>query len=627
MLTKRIVPAAVLSLLTFSIIVGAQVHTTPATPPPSGGESEAESEQVVKARKELVKGAFALLEEVSSEASSLKLAENRIRVQMTVADLLWPHDEARAREMYKTVQESLAAMIGEVDPGDPQVYNTTNLVAQFRNEVLNNLAGRDAKLALEFLRATRQPQIFYHGGDYKQPDQEAAMELNLAGQIAAQDPKAALRMAEESLGKGVSSGLLNVLSQVQAKDKDAAAKLAGDIVKSLRPEEFGIDHEAINVATNLLQMIRAREAANPNSAQGAQLQNMGGVVVDEGVRRELVEKIVTAVNGMAPHRTGNAHGLFMSLKGIMPEVEKYAPTRAATLRRRMGDFEKTIPPQQRVWQEYQEVMQSGTLDAMLEAAAKAPAEMRDQLYSQAVWKAVGENDYERARQIIANFTNPQQRAQLLRDLERQMPWRAAERGNFEEARQLLSRITSKEERINTLLQIAMMARNNKRDDVARGFLEEAHNLVAGRAENHAQFQALLQIAQAYATLDPARSFGIIEGAVDRLNELLAAAAVVDGFGQESFREGELRPAGGYIWNELVRQCGQGLTQLATTDFARASTVAGKFERNEVRAMARLMVAQGVLSSEMNGQGFEGAARYGRGRRGGNYPVSLTVIRN
>ncbi|HVF27150.1 MAG TPA: hypothetical protein VM943_02845, partial [Pyrinomonadaceae bacterium] len=281
--------------------------------------------------------------------------------------------------------------------------------------------------------------------------------------------------------------------------------------------------------------------------------------------------------------------------------------------RRMGDFEKTVPPQQRVWQEYQEVMQSGTLDAMLEAAAKAPAEMRDQLYSQAVWKAVNENDYERARQIIANFTNPQQRAQMLRDLERQMPWRAAERGNFEEARQLLSRITSKEERINILLQIAMTARNNKKEDAARVFLDEAYGLVAGRAENHTQFHALLQIAQAYGTSDTSRSFAIVESAIDRLNELLAAAVVLDGFGQDSFREGELRPAGGYMWNEMVRQCSEELARLAPADFERAAAAAGKFERSEVRAMARLMVARGVLSTGINEHGFQGDG-FGGNRR-------------
>lgn len=625
MSTKQIVPAVLLSLVVLSTAVNAQVLPTPATAP----TAEANSEEAAEAKKKLTKSGLALLEEVAAEASSLKLTENRIRVQATVADLLWPYDEERARAMVRAAQETITAMIGEIDSSDPQVHNTAGIVMQVRHEVINKLARRDAKLALEFLRATRQPQVSYHNPDYKQPDQEAAMELNLAGQVAAQDPQAALRMAEESLSKGVSSGLINVLSQVRAKDPEAAAKLAGDMVKRLRPEEFGVDHEAVNVAASLLQMVRVKEAASSDQAPGTptaelprgsfvDLSRASGIAVDEQVRRELIEKIVTAVNVMTPHRTGNAHGLFMALKSVMPEVEKYAPTRAAALRRRMGDFEKTLHPQQRVWQEYQEVMQSGNLDTILAAAAKAPAEVRDQLYTQAVWKAVGEGNHERAREITGNLSNPQNRAQMLRDIERQMPWRAAERGNFEEARQQLSRVTSKEERLNMLIQIAMMARNSKKEDVARGFLDEAQGLVGGRAETHTQFNALMQVAQAFAALDPARSFGIIEAAVDRLNELLTAAAVIDGFGQESFRDGELRPNGGYMWNEMVRQCGLALAQLAATDFDRASAVAGKFERSEVRATARLMVAQGVLSTGANEYGLHGAGfMSGRRINGGN----------
>ena len=114
-------------------------------------------------------------------------------------------------------------------------------------------------------------------------------------------------MAEESLSKGVSSGLLNVLSQVGAKDPEAAAKLAGDIVKRLRPEEFGVDHEALNVAASLMQMVRVKEAAAASltPAQGPKIvgiSHASGIVVDEAVRRELIEKVVTAVNAMAPHR-------------------------------------------------------------------------------------------------------------------------------------------------------------------------------------------------------------------------------------------------------------------------------------------------------------------------------------
>jgi len=99
--------------------------------------------------------------------------------------------------------------------------------------------------------------------------------------------------------------------------------------------------------------------------------------------------------------------------------------------------------------------------------------------------------------------------------------------------------------------------------------------------------------------DAARSFELVEGAIGRLNELLSAAAVIDGFGQEAFRQGELKHQGGYHWSELVRRCGQILSALAPRDFARARLGAERFERTEVRTLARLMVAQGVLSAQHN----------------------------
>ncbi len=225
--------------------------------------------------------------------------------------------------------------------------------------------------------------------------------------------------------------------------------------------------------------------------------------------------------------------------------------------------------------------------------------MREQFYSQAAWKAAGENDVERARQIIGNISNPRLRAQMLRDLERQMPWRAAERGDFEQAWQLLSRITTVEECVNLLLQLASVATNKNNKEAARQFTEEAYGLVAGRAENQQQFSTQLQVAQTFAATDPARSFELVEGAIGRLNELLNAAAVIDGFGQEAFRQGELKLQGGDHWSELARSCGQILSALAPRDFARARSGAERFERTEVRTLARLMVAQGVLSSQHN----------------------------
>ncbi len=610
MLTRKLL---LTSALTLALIILSTILPTAVAqqlPPPDPTASSSSATETAEARKELEKQAVALLDEVATEAQTLKLVENRVRLQMMIIDLLWPRDEERARALFKQLTADLAEMMtGASDMSDPNVQNSAQMVMQFRHELLNVMSKRDAKLALEFLRATRQPQLNYHGPDYRAPDQELMLEMTLAAQVAARDPGEAVRLIEEGLSKGVTSGMMNVLSQLRRRDPAAAAKVTDQIINRLRPEEFGIDHEMTNVAINLWQMNRppTQVPTSAPTSNGAPVQMVGdssrpgasSSAASEQTRRELAEKLAAAVTGMPAHRTGNAQHLFMTLKGMMPELEKYIPARAPAVRRRISEFEKTLPPSARAGQDQQALMQNGSVDAMLEAAAKAPSEMREQFYSQAAWKAAGENDVERARQIIGNISNPQLRARMLRDIERQMPWRAADRGDFEQARQLLSRLTTVEERVNLLLRLASVATNKNNKEMARQFTEEAYGLVAGRAENQQQFSAQLQVAQIFAATDPARSFELVEGAIGRLNELLSAAAVIDGFGQEAFRQGELKHQGGYHWSELVRRCGQILSALAPRDFARARSGAERFERTEVRTLARLMVAQGVLSSQHN----------------------------
>jgi hypothetical protein len=262
----------------------------------------------------------------------------------------------------------------------------------------------------------------------------------------------------------------------------------------------------------------------------------------------------------------------------------------------MAETERTLDPRSRVWAQYQEVMQQGTVDTLLEVAPKAPAQVREQLYVQAAWKAVGENNLDRARQIIEKLSNPQQRAQMLKDIERQLPWRAAEQGNFEEARQMLARLSTIEERVPALIQIAVAARAKGDTQAARVMLDEARDLVTGHAQNVQQFYAQLEVASAYAGLDRGAAFEVVEAAIAQLNELIAAAAVVNGFGQDSFREGELKPQGGYIWNDLITRCAATLATLAPSDFERARAAARKFQRPDARTMAQLMLAQNILTS-------------------------------
>src|SRR3712207_8106072 len=54
------------------------------------------------------------------------------------------------------------------------------------------------------------------------------------------------------------------------------------------------------------------------------------------------------------------------------------------------------------------------------------------------------------------------------------------------------------------------------------------------------YTTLFRSAHAYAGFAPERAFQIAEGAIEHLNELMAVAVQVDGFGQEAFDQGELK---------------------------------------------------------------------------------------
>ena len=577
----------------------AALSQSPGAPKASAGGGEVEA-----ARRELERKALGLLEEALAAAEGLKLAENRVRAQSIAARLLWPRDARAARAAFKAAADGVAALYAGADPEDPQFHVAAQTLTQLRAELVQVAGQYDPKAALEFLRATRTPsaEVFQSVG-YGHPSQEHMLEMSLASQVAAQDPRQALEMAEESLGRGFSTGLLNVLSQLHPKDPAASSKLAAQIVRKIRPEDLQTNYEASAIAQQLLSLTRPQESPVANSmgplivASGVYAPQAGGApLLDAQTRRELVEKVLAAVSG-GSIRQGGDYNLFQALQTLLPEVEKYAPGRGAAMRRRAEEMERGFNPRARETRPFQQVLQTGSVEALLEAAPKAPAEMRDQFYSQAAWKVFHEgNDPERARQILENVSNSQQRAQARRNLDQQLQWRAAQQGNFAEARQLAARLRGVDERVTALLQIAGQATAAGEGQTARQVLEEARGLAEGLGRGQQQFSQRLQVAAAYAQVDASVSFEMVESAVGHLDELLDAASVLDGFGHDSFLEGELRAQGGYVWNELIGQCAQTLAALAPNDFERAAAVAKKFRRPEARTTAQLLLAQNVLGS-------------------------------
>jgi hypothetical protein len=113
---------------------------------------------------------------------------------------------------------------------------------------------------------------------------------------------------------------------------------------------------------------------------------------------------------------------------------------------------------------------------------------------------------------------------------------------------------------------------------------------------------------------------MIDPLIDQANDMLAAAALLEKFGagQGMFRKGEflLSPGLSNLGGMYARYV-KALAELARVDFDRTRADADRFHREEVRLMARLVVAQSVLSDHLDAGGAtygfgEGFATYGGG---------------
>ncbi|MEW6731782.1 MAG: hypothetical protein AB1489_10680 [Acidobacteriota bacterium] len=588
MALKLLTLSFTLILLSFSAVAG-QLPDRPTTTP---------TDKQQQAEKELQKRALELIDEIVASTQSLKLPENRIRIQLSLVNLLWSRDENRARTIFIEAERNLAELLRNFSDEPHEQYYAAYAPLQLRTEMMQAMATRDAKLTLDFLRSTRlllPPNPYSNPNEKEQLEGELQLELSLAAQVAAENPTQAIKIAEEALAKGLNSSVIGVISQLQEKEPEAAARLASQLVSKIRSENLATNDEARSVALSLLYL-----SPDFNSLLSPNVQDQPAgkrtQIIDERTLRELAEMLAAAAlniasngNLLEPTELYSARAVLQQLQPLLPAIEKYAPARAVALRARIAKWKLDKP---NPYNEFQSLLEKGTADDLMKAASKAPQGLRENFYAQAAWKAFNDGNIDQARQIAEKMPNVYQRNELLSQLDRQQLMRSADEGKLEEARRLLSQVRSFEERITILTQLVstMMGKGNK--SAARQLLSEARALMSGAPENAIQLAAQMQIAYAYANLEPATSFGLIEPIIDKLNELIAAAAVLDGFDNpyaRRFKNGEMIMAGDLLYH------GQGLLPLVRADFERALATANRFEREELKLLARLIVVEGLLT--------------------------------
>ncbi|HEX8180410.1 MAG TPA: hypothetical protein VF525_12765 [Pyrinomonadaceae bacterium] len=608
----------------------------------SAGAQETPAQPTPTADAEAAKGAaekqaYALLEDVIAGAQGLRLPENRGRMQVAAADLLWARDEGRARALFTEAAAGLTDLLRQVDTSDRQAFAQARSVMQFRQELVLAAARHDATLAYQLFQTTRRPPT---SEDQRMlvRDSDDALEQRLLAQIAASDPLVALSKAQEMLDKGqYSPTLAAVLARLQAQDKTAAAKLSDKLIAQLQTDNLLANRDADGLALSLLQP-GPRPTATPAAADAAPARN--AQALNEAAYRTLLDTVITAAlratpaanteaqrnvvgsiraapqgggrggggrGGPAavaqPQQTnaqveqGNAHRLLTSLQMLLPQIDQYLPGRAQAVRQKLTEL-GVSNNQRAAFTQFGNLVQQGTSDNLLTAAATAPPQLQTRLYQQAAFRALDEGNVERARQIASDHLDADARGVVQQAIEAQQTLRKAKANQLEDVRQMLARLPSDDERVRLLLQLADAAQADNPKQALQ-FLEEARTLVARRATSYQQLENQLQVAHAFAALDPARSFEVLEPGIGQLNELLPAAAMLSGFEVNIFRDGEMSITGNSGLGAMVQRYGQELATLAKSDFERARTTADHFQYPEARLMARLAIVQGILGVRSN----------------------------
>lgn len=599
------------------------------------------NEEFEKLKAERQANAYRLLDQIIDEAQSLRLPENRVRVQTQAADLLWDSNPGRARSLFSMAAEGVAEMGRQQQSnnndrrGGPQ--NADRRAFQLRQELVMAAARHDAQLAYQLLAITKPAALPAPPADVRGPrpqfSPEDNLEQTLLGQIAARDPKLAAQNAEQMMDKGqFPRSLTEVLNHLFMQDQDAGAKLAEKTAKKLQTANLLTDPQAASLAQQLL--IRGPRPAEKYAAvkvtgqamlpvlDQASYTDLLGSVIDMALKaapstptqnnnqRPQVQRarpgivsgvgpgtsnVVVSANNNAQSEQNAAIRLLAGLQASLPLIDQYAPTKAAAVRQRLSEAGLGTNSPFNVSQAMS-VLQGNpnpTADALVQAAAVAPPQMQPRLYQQAAYKALDEGNPDRARQIATEHLQAGARDSVMQRIDFKELALKGEGARIEEVRQTIARLPSENDKLNMLIQLANDTRKAN-PKLSTQLLDDARQIVNRRASTYEHFDQQLKVARAFATVDSARTFEILDGAISQLNELLAAAQVLNGFEVNMWRDGEmsLQPSNGL--GSMIQRFSGELGMLADKDLERAETLAGRFQFAEPRIVARLAIVQGLL---------------------------------
>jgi hypothetical protein len=405
------------------------------------GQSFAQSKPADETKSEaqiapaLREKSVALLNVLAREAEQFYLPENRVSARVLVANLLWEHDEKQSRVIFQNAVSELSTLLGQVSletsEEDIQEGNLTfEAVKELRSKLLLTLAAHDPNFALEALQKLSRRK---DDGESVFAD-DNTLELNLAEQIAAKDPKQAFGIAIKNLQKGLGTNLFSALESIYEKDAELGARLAREVLGKIKSKDTKVvssgDYISNSMSSNTTSMANVAVIINSNNAAIPEtnftanvweiqqflqtIRKLNRLAVKDKKTLALTDgEIKDLIEVLAQKYVKQTYLSPYEVAQVMGDIGKYFPASAQLIRQKMAKGSTELDNQIRN-QEVQSETEDKTAEEIFQIAEKKPVGERDGFYRQAAEKAFGEGNLVKAKDYYGIQTTRQFLKQISR---------------------------------------------------------------------------------------------------------------------------------------------------------------------------------------------------------------------
>jgi len=554
-----------LALIVAVVLCSANVRAQQTSPP---AESKPAADAALREK------AFALLKSLAGELGTLQSPENRARIGSNIAGSLWSHDENRARELFTLIQQDINTGLQVSENPDSEDTKRLLVFLKLRADTIERIARHDPELAYSFFKATGISSEKELPDTVRESDRR--LESHIAKQLSASNPNLSLELARKMLANGFSDDLRLLLVRLNRKHKEQATVLYKEIVRKLAAADFMQDWPAQYFALNLAKSFVPPTA---DEATFKELVNLfSKLMIDNGCTRN-------------PPPQDQRFEVCQRIAPAIPLIAKVDPALGGKLQHLVSHGGFYSPPS--TYDELRDTFAYGSVDDILALVAEYP-QLESEIRFSAMYRAQRDGDFERARKIGTEYTgDPERQRVMLARLDEDQAM-SSNNVKLEEVQKYLSEVRFTEQKVMYLVSIAGQVSNTDRK-AALKLLNQATEILDTMKPGKEQTRMQMLLAMMYSFEKSDRGLAMMESLMPGLNELVASAAKLDGYDTHYLRDGEWNMTAEGELGSLLTWLAQNAAYFAWCDFDRAVSTAGQFERPEIRIMAQLKLAQGILA--------------------------------